>query len=109
MREVSMRIGDRERAREGEREKDEEEEEKLQYVRAERKNEKEKTRKKIGEEKKVVMFNIMPWLCLKVTSRRQHLLLVCTYVIYIPNDGLLIFSAQKHCSGSWPPRDSYYV
>ncbi len=30
-------------------------------------------------------------------------------MLYIPNDGLLIFNAQKHCPSIWPPRDLYYV
>lgn len=70
-----MRKGDRERER-----RKEEEEEKLYYVHTERKNEKEKTGEK-NMENEFVMFNIMPSLCLKVTSRRHHLL-VCTYVIH---------------------------
>jgi hypothetical protein len=30
-------------------------------------------------------------------------------MLYIQNDGLLIFNAQKHCRSIWPPRDLYYV
>jgi hypothetical protein len=30
-------------------------------------------------------------------------------MLYIQNDGLLIFNAQKHCQSIWPPRDLYYV
>jgi hypothetical protein len=30
-------------------------------------------------------------------------------MLYIQNDGLLIFNAQKHCPSIWPPRDLCYV
>jgi hypothetical protein len=68
---------------------------------------KEKKKKKKNKKKKVT-FNIMPSLCSKVTSHRYHLL-VCVCVLYIQNDGLLIFNVQKHCPSIWPPRDLCYV
>jgi hypothetical protein len=30
-------------------------------------------------------------------------------MLYIQNDGLLIYNTQKHCPSIWPPRDLYYV
>ena len=57
------------RQKQGEREEGREKEEKKTIIctYTERKNEKEKK----------VMFNIMPSLCSKVTSRRYHHLLMC--------------------------------
>lgn len=67
MRDVSMRMKE-----------EEEEKENVYYVHIhiERKSEKKRKRRKNNREKKV-MFNIMPSLCSKVTSRRYYHLLVC--------------------------------